>query len=64
MTPRHYLTRDNDAHWYVVPVERSEEWEDWLALDSGDQRSWEAPKWAKRVDSPSVVSFAGWTEDV
>lgn len=61
---RHYLTRDNDAHWYVVPVERSEEWEDWLALDSDDQRSWETPAWAKRVDSPSTLSFAEWTEDV
>lgn len=64
MTSRHYLTRSNDAHWYVVPAERGEEWEEWLALDTDDQRSWEAPVRARCVDSPSTVSFAEWTEDV
>ena len=55
---RYYLARDNDCHWYVVPVDRSEEWEEWLSLDSDDQRSWEAPAWARAVGgSPSVVSF-------
>lgn len=60
---RHYLARDNDAHRYVVPVDHGEEWEDWLALDSDDQRSWETPAWAKRVDSPSTVSFENWRVD-
>lgn len=63
MTSRHYLTAYRKA-WYVVPVDRSEEWEDWLALDSDDQRSWEPPAWAHVVGgSPSVVSFENWRLD-
>lgn len=56
---RHYLTRDNDAHWYVVPVDKAEEWEEWLSWDSDDQRSWEVPAWAQAAGRwPSAVSFS------
>ena len=55
---RHYLTAHR-GNWYVVPVDKSEEWEEWLSLDSDDQRSWVVPDYAQAVGgSPSMVSFS------
>lgn len=60
---RFYIDQDNDSHWYVIPVSRSEEWEEWRALDSDDARSWDTPSFAEAISGPpSLVNFArDWT---
>lgn len=55
---RFYLARDNDGHWFVVPIANREDWRTWLDLDGDDERSWTVPDFAEPVDgSPSLVSF-------
>jgi len=55
---RHYLARDNDLHWYVIPAGQRDEWEAFLGIDSEDERAWQVPEWATPVGgSPSLVTF-------
>ena len=55
---RYYLSTDQSSHWYIVPVERRAEWEAWRDLSEDDERAWEAPEFAKRINgSPSFVTF-------
>ena len=55
---RYFLDCDNDCHHYVIPVDRQEEWEAWLDLDSDDEASWNVPLFAVAVGgSPSLVTF-------
>ncbi len=53
---RYCLETDNDSHWYVIPQDRQQDWENWCELD--DERGWEVPVWAFAVDSPCAVTFA------
>lgn len=56
-----HLDRDNDSHWYVVPVDKAGDWEDWLSLGDDDPRSWDAPDWAYRIGgSPTLIHFKDW----
>lgn len=55
---RFALAQDNDSHWYVVPVDKMTEWDEWLELDPECDEAWEAPEFAQRVGgSPSLVTF-------
>jgi hypothetical protein len=53
-----FLDRDNSSHWYLVPTPKREEWVRWTNLPEDDERSWDAPEFAKRLDgSPNRVEF-------
>jgi hypothetical protein len=55
---RYFLSRDSDCHWYVIPVARQQEWEEWCAIDPDDERAWTPPAFARVVGgSPSTVTF-------
>lgn len=55
---RYFLSQDNSAHWYVVPVDRQRDWEKWLDLPDSDEAAWEAPDYAKPVNgAASRVTF-------
>jgi hypothetical protein len=47
---RFRLVADHSGHDYVIPVERGEEWDEFLAIPEGDPQSWTVPRWALRVD--------------
>ena len=53
----YFLDQDNSSHWYLVEAYKRAEWEEWLNLDEDDPKSWEAPSFAKGIDSPSTVTF-------
>jgi hypothetical protein len=54
------LVQDNDAHWYVIPVQNREEWYDWLEQDPYEAS--EQPEWAVSVGgSPNLVEFHNYT---
>lgn len=58
MTERYHLTTDNDCHWYVIPVARQQEWNEWLDIPSDDERAWEPPAFALSVGgAPCLVTF-------
>lgn len=55
---RFYFSRDNSCHWYLVPVERREEFERWASLDEDDEAGWDPPEWARRLNGAlSRVTF-------
>ncbi len=55
---RYFLDRDNSAHWYLVDESKRAEWEAWTNLDEDDERSWEAPDFARRLNTaPGFVTF-------
>lgn len=59
MTDRFFLSQDNDSHWFVIPVARQQEWNDWLDIPEDDERAWEAPDFAKSVGgAPCLVTFS------
>lgn len=55
----YFLTTDNDGHWYVIPVARSDHW-DACALQNfeGEEGCGEIPDYADPVGgSPGLVRF-------
>ena len=56
--PRYFLDQDNDGHWYVIPCENENEWEEWCNILEGDERGWQPPIFARSVGgSPRLVTF-------
>ena len=54
-----FLDQDNSSHWYIVEASKRAEWEAWLEIPEDDERSWEPPECAERLDlSPNRVEFA------
>ena len=55
---RFFLARDNDSHWYVVPVLKQAAFNEWISLPEGDERGWSVPDYVQPVGgSPSQVTF-------
>jgi hypothetical protein len=57
MSEGYFLSQDGSCHWYVVPAEKRAEWDAWRNIPEEDERSWEAPAFARRVDGPHAVVF-------
>ncbi len=56
---RYFLSRDNDGHWYVVPVSKMKEWYLWCDFGPEDADSWQVPVWAEEIGgSPCLVTFS------
>ncbi len=48
------LTQDDDCHWYVIPDDKQEAFNDWL----NDENNWETPDYAESVGgSYTLVKF-------
>ena len=55
---QYFLSRDNDAHWYLVDNAIRDQWFAWLDIPSDDERSWKVPAGAERLDGgPEMVVF-------
>lgn len=48
---RYFFAQDQSCHWYIVPEDKKQEWSEWLQYDEEDERSWDAPEFARMVDS-------------
>lgn len=56
--PPHILVQDNDSHWYVIPKDKNDAWNDFCAIPSDDERAWDIPDFAEQVGGcPSLVLF-------
>lgn len=52
------LVQDSDSHWYVIPADKNDEWEEFVTIPEDDERSWDVPAYAVAVGgSPSLVKF-------
>ena len=49
--------KDNDTHRYQIPRSKKEEWDAFLEIPEDDERSWDVPEWAERIDGMPVKSF-------
>ncbi len=49
--------KDNDSHRYEIPKSKKNEWETFCEIPSDDERSWDVPEWANRIDGQPVRSF-------
>ena len=58
MNERFFLARDCSNHWYLVPANKREEWNEWTNIDEDDSRAWQEPEWAKRIGGhPHWITF-------
>lgn len=60
---RYFLGQDGSGHWYLVPVEHQDEWNDWRDLPEDDEAAWQEPAWAKRLNGGPSITFCDPSED-
>lgn len=54
---RFYLAQDDDYHWYVVPVAKCHEFDDWVASREPDGE----PEGVERIGGwPGLVTFTNY----
>ena len=54
---RYFLGVDNSSHWYLVELNKSEQWYKWANLDENNPKSWTTPKFAIRINRPTHMNF-------
>ena len=57
MSKRYFIDSDNSSHNYLVDEAFREEWNEWNELPEDDEKSWEAPSFARRINSESSITF-------
>jgi len=45
---------DNDGHRYQIPKNKLQDWLQWSEIPSDDERSWDVPDYAERIDGMNV----------
>jgi len=52
MTPerRFKIVGDNSGHEYYIPVDCSSDWDTFMEIPEDDERSWDVPQYAVRID--------------
>lgn len=59
---RYCLASDDDGHWYVIPAEKRDEWENWVQMP--ESTDYEAPSYAIPVDGhPTWITFERWKQE-
>lgn len=53
------IVQDNDCHGYVIPEWKRQDWYIWLEIPENDERAWEVPSYATRIDGGHVI-FTEW----
>jgi hypothetical protein len=53
--PRFFIGHDQSGHEYLVPLGRIHAWRDWCAIDEDDERSWDVPDFARRIDGGALT---------
>ena len=60
MNDKEYIIEsDNDCHHYVIPYSKKKDWEMFLRIPGDDERSWDTPEYAIRIDGGDVI-FTDW----
>lgn len=58
MGKRYFFAQDDSCHWYLVPADRRAEWTELANLPEEDERAWDAPEWAERLNGgPGSYTF-------
>lgn len=56
--------KDNDGHRYQIPRSKKHEWDEFMEIPEDDERSWDVPEWAERIDGMPVTSFKDQAIDI
>lgn len=51
------MVQDQACHWYIIPIDKDREFDDWSMLDSD-----EVPDYALEIDGPHRIAFHHWAE--
>lgn len=54
---KYFLSQDDSCHWYLIPVSKRKEWEEWRNLSEDDPASWNTPNFTIGIDGPSNIEF-------
>ena len=54
---KYFISADGDGHWYLVQAKNRDLWEAWQDIPEDDERGWEPPAFASRIDYPEAVEF-------
>jgi hypothetical protein len=49
---RFRLVRDDDCHWFVIPADRVDDWDNWVTSED-----WDPPTYATPIDGPHLLTF-------
>ncbi len=55
---RYFMSKDGDHTWYLVPINKRAEFEDWVNSDKDDPDNWDPPEFAVYIQSPAWVTFS------
>ncbi len=47
---RYKIVSDNSGHKYYIPVDKQVEWDAFASINEDDERSWDVPEFAVRID--------------
>lgn len=62
MSERKRIVPDESGHWYLIPADKNEAWDEFL--NSEDALDGVEPEWAERLNMhQSNYSFTDWRED-
>lgn len=56
--------KDNDSHRYRIPIDKQEEFEEWVELPEEDEKAWEEPSYAERLDGEPLRSNDGYNQAI
>lgn len=56
----YYLGSDGEGNKYIVPTAQKEHFEWWSELDGDDERSWDEPSYAVKLEGERLV-FKAYT---
>lgn len=62
--PDYIEAHDNDGHRYQIPWQKREDWYKWCEIPSDDERSWDTPEYAIRIDGMSVTDNRGYNKAI
>lgn len=55
---RYFLGQDSSCHWYLVPEDKRDSWNNWSDLDEDDKASWNCPQYAIPLGGgPQCLTF-------
>lgn len=63
-TDRYIEVFDNDSHRYQIPWSKIEEWHNFVEIPEDDERSWDVPDFAERIDGQPVTDYQSYNQAI
>lgn len=60
---RFFVDCDHSCHHYLIPLDKKAEWDAFRKIPENDPSGWDAPDFARRIDSPYSLTFVDVNEN-